>query len=1155
LTLRAKVLLTNTALLAVLLLLLLGVSARVVFRSFAELERQETIQSVERVRKALAAELTEIDRAARDWAGWDDTYTFVDDHNEAYISANLTKDSIRNLGTELIVYVDATGQAVFAKRWDPEADELLDVPEDVSALWEAGSPLLAHPELNHSVTGVAGLRDGAVLIASRPIIHSDLTGPARGALILGRLVSPRLLARLSTLTDLQLELLPPGAADLPPLYAAARDRLLADPAQVLATTVDDRAHGFGLVADLSGAPVLLVATSEPARIAALAGASWARFVVALVASAALCSVVLLLVLQRVVVRPLTAFGHHVNEIARSGDLSARVTGRSCREVQRLATTINHLLETIDATHTQLRDSEETFRAIGTSAQDAIIILDNAGRVAYWNWSAERILGYTAAEATGQDVHRLLAPPDAMEPVEKHFPTFRRHGTGAAVGQVLELLARHRNGNLVPVELSLSAVMLKGAWCAIGMLRDITVRKAAELALASRRRYELAIAACSQVLLTGQETDSALTTALEQLVAAVDVDHVAIFENYQDARDGLCARRSHSACAPGAPALPQGTHLLYQPALARWATDLAAGRPIHGPTQALPPAEQEALVTWQAQAILVLPVQVAGHWHGFLALADTRAPRTWHDEDIRLLRTAAEIVGAALARQQAEHRLRVHADALWLANMELEAHKGQLEAQKQELAQINDELENANRALVTARDAAQSANADLAATNAQLAEASARANRMAAEAAVANVSKSEFLANMSHEIRTPITAVLGFTDLLADDTPCCESCRAPDDCPHRRRQREHLATIRNNGHHLLEIINGILDLSKIEAGRLTLEQVRCAPAQLAAEVVNLLRVRAVDKGLELELRCVGDLPDHIHTDPTRLRQILLNLIGNALKFTDIGGVQLVLRYLPPGAAAATGDSSTGAGEPRLQFDIIDTGIGLTPEQVGRLFQPFSQADGSTTRRYGGTGLGLAISQRLANMLGGHISVTSTPGRGSTFTLTIVTGPLDDVRIGPPGFSPRTAANEAPCAPVPQTDLHGCRLLLAEDGPDNQRLLVFVLTKAGARVDLADNGAVACDSARAAQDDGTPFDAILMDMQMPVMDGYAATRALRASGYRGPIIALTAHAMEADRTRCLAAGCSDFLTKPIDRGLLLQTIRAAITRAVAAPPGPA
>jgi Amt family ammonium transporter len=249
----------------------------------------------------------------------------------------------------------------------------------------------------------------------------------------------------------------------------------------------------------------------------------------------------------------------------------------------------------------------------------------------------------------------------------------------------------------------------------------------------------------------------------------------------------------------------------------------------------------------------------------------------------------------------------------------------------------------------------------------------------------------------------------------------------------------------------------------------------------------------------------------------------------VKFTESGSVRIV-----------TSLRRESDQPPCLQCDVIDTGIGMTGEQVNRLFQPFAQADASTTRRFGGTGLGLTISKRLAEMLGGDITVTSTPGRGSAFRVTVGTGALSGVGMIE---QPRTGATP-PGSPAPaRSDTHPllhCRILLAEDGPDNQRLIAFVLKKAGAVVTVAPNGRIAYDEALAARAHGQPFDVILMDMQMPVMDGYTATMQLREAEYAGPIIALTAHAMDGDDSKCRAAGCDDYLTKPIDRNTFLATV---------------
>lgn len=399
-------------------------------------------------------------------------------------------------------------------------------------------------------------------------------------------------------------------------------------------------------------------------------------------------------------------------------------------------------------------------------------------------------------------------------------------------------------------------------------------------------------------------------------------------------------------------------------------------------------------------------------------------------------------------------------------------------------------------------------------NAHLAEA-----RAAAEAA--SRAKTTFLANMSHEIRTPLTAILGYADLLA-----ANSEHAGDSSGRRAM----IDAIRNAGSHLLSLINDVLDLSRIEADRLSTESIETSLADVLNDVYRIVSPKALDKHLDLQTRIESPVPDRIMTDPMRVRQILVNLLGNAVKFTGRGDVCLRIH--------ASGDTDP----PSLRFDIQDTGPGMTEEQVGRLFQVFGQADDTITRCHGGSGLGLTISRRLATLMGGDVSVLWTrPGEGSCFRLAL---PLVEAPGARPLASFETDRIAAPVSATPQT--LRARILLAEDGPDNQRLISFHLRRAGADVEVADNGRIALDKMRKAVDARTPYDLLVTDMQMPEMDGYSLVQTLRKDDVQTPIIALTAHAMNEDRVRCLAAGCDDYLTKPIDKSVLIARCAELLAR---------
>src|SRR5205809_849421 len=666
---------------------------------------------------------------------------------------------------------------------------------------------------------------------------------------------------------------------------------------------------------------------------------------------------------------------------------------------------------------RMQAAKAELRAVTDAATDAIVSADAAGVITYFSKGAERLFGLTAAEAVGAPLTVLMSERfhDAHCRALRRFVTT---GEGHFVGNTVELVARRHDGAEFPVELSLGAWRSGADTRLTGIIRDITERKHSE----EVRSFLAAIVDSSHDAIVGKSLEGTITSwnkGAERLYGYTAEEMVGrsisclVPPGHADEGPALLARLEGGELVESYETVRRcKDSRLVQVSLTVSPIRDASGKIFGASTVSRDITERKRAEVRFMDLLESAPdAMVIVDERGQLAMVNAQAEALFGYAREELVgKPVEQLVPERIRGEHVRHRTAYQREPkLRPMGAGLELHGRRKDGTEFPIEISLSPVETENGKIVTAaiRDITERKRTE---------EELVRARESALSASRA---KGEFLANMSHEIRSPMTAILGYADILAESDISVEERAA------------YLDTIRLNGAHLLSVINDILTLSKIEAGKMTMERIACSPARLVGEVVALMHHRARDKGIAFEIIYEGLIPERIESDPTRVRQILLNLLSNALKFTERGGVRLTIRM-------------EGG---RLAFAVADTGIGMTAEEQARLFQPFTQTDASTTRRFGGTGLGLTITKRLVEMRGGMIHVESAPGRGSTFTVTIDPGPLTGVPMAaaPTDMQPLPAAAAA-VAPVRL----GCRALLAEDGLDTQRLISFYLRKAGARV---------------------------------------------------------------------------------------------------------
>ncbi len=699
---------------------------------------------------------------------------------------------------------------------------------------------------------------------------------------------------------------------------------------------------------------------------------------------------------------------------------------------------------------QLRDSESRLQAITAAAQDAILMMDPEGRISYWNPAAERIFGYTYDEAIGQNLHALIVPMRYRDAHHGAFPAFLKTGQGAVIGKTLDLEACRKDGQEISVQLSLSAIELNGSWHAVGLLRDITKRKRNEEEI---KRNVTRLASLVRILQHRSENvQDFLDFALNEAIALTESSLGYIY-HYHEARQEFVlntwSKEVMSACGVME---PQTVYQLEKTGF--WGEAVRQRRPMILNNFAAAHPHKKGLPEGNVplKRFMTVPVFEGDSIVAVVGMANKATD--YNETDVLQLTLLMDSIWKSVGMRQMEIEL----------------------------------LES----------------------NCQLELATARANDMAAQAMMADAAKSEFLANMSHEIRTPMNGVIGMTGLLL------ETDLSPE-------QQKYAEIVRTSSESLLRLINDILDFSKIEAGKLDLELLDFDLRTTLEDTAEMLAVKAHEKGLELTCMIDPEVPSRLRGDPGRLRQILINLGGNAVKFTHQGEVAL----------HATLEKDAGD-RVMLRFEVRDTGIGISSAKLPLLFTPFTQADGSTTRKYGGTGLGLAISRQLAERMDGQTGARSEEGKGSTFWFTAVL---------------ELQADNGLAAPDPLGNLAETKILIVDDHETNRLLLTTLLKSWGCRCAETADGESALNLLRQAVGEQDPFRIALLDMLMPGMNGAELCRVIKSDNTLSEtlLIMMTSLAERGDAAKLDQLGFSGYLTKPLRQSQIHDGLALVLGRA--------
>jgi PAS domain S-box-containing protein len=967
-------------------------SRNIIESRFSILEQREARKNVDRVMLALEASGATLDATVKDWAYWDSAYQFMEDGNEEFIAENLSPNAFATLRVRALVLLGVDQRLKWGNALAPGESPEFIPQEDFLRLYGAiMSQRKTHGD-GEMPAGLVMTGAGPMIVSSSPILTSEEGGPSRGTIVMGRVLDESETERLAATMKIDLELLRIDRLDDGSPLAAMVRNLAGGEGHEIRALDEHSLQAYGLVRDLGGDPALLVRVNLTREIYQQARGTTALVGYLLSGTGALFLLSVLWLLRKLVVNKLELLSGNINRIARNQDFTTPIPWVGSDELSWVARDVNRLLEAVNQSRQQLVASGDHLSATLRSISDGVITCDPAGRVASLNREAETLTGWTSVDAEGRPLDEVFHILDnkTLEVAGNPVKRVLEDGVNSEAATRVTLVSKDGAKR----QISDSCAPIRGA--AGGVTGAVLVFR--DVSEDYRRREELReLEEFQRTLLLNLPVGVVIMEPKGQVIEVVNEHAARLFGG---PIESMIGKRCRGLLCPG--------------------EDSAC--PVCDLGQNLEQSEQEMICADGSRRPILKTVK-------FVQLGGKP----------KLLECFVDI----------SHRKRA----------------------ERELLDLNQHLQ----------------------------EASSRANEMAAQAESANRAKSEFLANMSHEIRTPMNGVIGMTGLLLDTSLSEE-------------QRRYAEIVRSSGESLLGVLNDILDFSKIEAGKLGLEDINFELHALIDDLASSMALEAHKKGLELLCHVGAEVPTLLSGDPGRLRQILTNLTGNAVKFTQSGEVSIGVSEA--GAAHEEHHDDTCL----LRFSVRDSGPGIPADKIEMLFSTFFQVDASTTREHGGTGLGLAISKQLVELMGGEIGVESELGKGSEFWFT--------ARFGSPKEAVQTALQ-------PPVSLSNVRVLVIDDNSTNREILCTRLKLWGMRPDDAGDGPSGLKAMSQAVSEKDPYRVAIVDMQMPGMDGDAVGRAARSEPALGGtrLIMLTSIGEHNDAGRMRDSGFDACAIKPV------------------------